>query len=167
MYNTIQQFRQAFSSEMDLTQKVMHQLTDESCLQQVADGHRTLGRIAWHIVTTIPEMMQHTGLKVDLVKPDAPVPSEARQIEQAYASVAAVLLEKIKQEWKDETLDIEDDMYGEKWQRRYTLMALVQHEIHHRGQMTVLMRQAGLRVPSIYGPAKEDWADQGMNPPKV
>ena len=35
------------------------------------------------------------------------------------------------------------------------------HWSHHRGQMTVLMRQAGLRVPGVYGPAKEDWAAMG------
>ena len=35
-------------------------------------------------------------------------------------------------------------------------------EAHHRGQMTVLMRQAGLTVPGIYGPAQEEWAAMGM-----
>jgi uncharacterized damage-inducible protein DinB len=33
--------------------------------------------------------------------------------------------------------------------------------------MTVLMRQAGLRVPAMYGPAKEDWAEWDMQPPAV
>ena len=33
--------------------------------------------------------------------------------------------------------------------------------------MTVLMRQAGLRVPGIYGPAREDWSGMGMEPPSV
>jgi len=33
--------------------------------------------------------------------------------------------------------------------------------------MTVLMRQAGLRVPGVYGPAHEDWAGMGMEPPEV
>ncbi|MEA3297729.1 MAG: DinB family protein, partial [candidate division Zixibacteria bacterium] len=44
---------------------------------------------------------------------------------------------------------------------------LIQHQIHHRGQMTVLMRQAGIKVPSLYGPAKEDWAQMGLEPPEV
>jgi len=167
VYTTIAQFVQAWTSEMESTRKVLKNLTDESLAQRVADDHRTLGRMAWHIVTTIPEMMEHTGLKLDLLKADAPMPSSAEQIERAYASVALVLLEKIKQEWKDETLYIQDDMYGEKWERRFTLMALIQHQIHHRGQMTVLMRQAGLRVPAIYGPAKENWAEYGAEEPEV
>ena len=32
--------------------------------------------------------------------------------------------------------------------------------------MTVLMRQAGLTVPGVYGPAKEEWAVAGMEAPK-
>ena len=52
-------------------------------------------------------------------------------------------------------------MYGEKWPRGMSLSALMAHETHHRGQMTVLMRQAGLPVPGVYGPAKEEWAAMG------
>jgi hypothetical protein len=29
------------------------------------------------------------------------------------------------------------------------------------------MRQAGLRVPGVYGPAKEEWEDLGMEPPLI
>jgi hypothetical protein len=28
--------------------------------------------------------------------------------------------------------------------------------------MTVLMRQAGLKVPGFYGPAQEEWSAMGM-----
>jgi uncharacterized damage-inducible protein DinB len=30
-----------------------------------------------------------------------------------------------------------------------------------RGQLTVLMRQADLKVPGVYGPSKEEW--EAMN----
>jgi len=58
-------------------------------------------------------------------------------------------------------------MYGEKWARGVTLHILLVHEIHHRGQMTVLMRQAGLKVPGVYGPAKEEWTQYKMPEPEV
>ncbi|MMZ69496.1 DinB family protein [compost metagenome] len=45
---------------------------------------------------------------------------------------------------------------------RFTLM----HQAHHRGQMTVLMRQAGLRVPEVYGQTYESWIEAGMEPLK-
>lgn len=31
----------------------------------------------------------------------------------------------------------------------------------------VLMRQAGLKVPGTYGPAKEEWQQYGMKEPKI
>ena len=58
-------------------------------------------------------------------------------------------------------------MYGEPWQRALTLAILVAHQTHHRGQMTVLMRQAGLKVPGVYGPSKDEWAAMGASPPEV
>ena len=56
----------------------------------------------------------------------------------------------------------EVDIYGERWQNGFTVFALIAHQAHHRGQMTVFMRQAGLRVPGVYGPAREEWATMGM-----
>jgi uncharacterized damage-inducible protein DinB len=55
-------------------------------------------------------------------------------------------------------------MYGEDWLNGLTLRILISHEIHHRGQMTVVMRQAGLRVPDIYGPTRDQWQEWGMEP---
>ncbi len=52
---------------------------------------------------------------------------------------------------------IEDDRYGDKWSRGKTLGMLVTHQIHHHGQLTVVMRLAGLKVPGVHGPAKEEW----------
>ena len=47
------------------------------------------------------------------------------------------------------------------WTKGQALSVLLVHQIHHRGQMTVLMRQAGLKVPGIYGPALEEWERYG------
>ncbi len=168
MYNTIQEFVQAWKSESKMTERVMDALTDESLSQSIRDGHRTLGRIAWHITTTIPEMMSYTGLTLkEMLNPEAPVPTKAIEIAGAYKSISAAMVERITSGWNDDSLQIVDEMYGEKWERRFTVTALIQHQIHHRGQMTVLMRQAGLKVPSLYGPAMEDWEQYGMEIPKV
>jgi len=84
-----------------------------------------------------------------------------------YAVAPAALATEIETKWEDATLLEEDDMYGQRWKRGATLQALILHQAHHRGQMTVLMRQAGLRVPGIYGPAREEWAAFGAAPPAV
>jgi len=56
-------------------------------------------------------------------------------------------------------------MYGQQWPRMMTLKILIHHEIHHRGQMTILLRQANQSVPGVVGPSKEEWSQWGMEPP--
>ena len=167
MYRTVEFFLNAWEVESGATKKLMNAISDASLSQQVAEGHRTLARIAWHIVTTIPEMMARTGLTLKAVAPDAPVPKNAAEIQQAYAAAAQEVLEQVKANWNDQTLKVVDDMYGEKWPRGLTARVLMDHQTHHRGQMTVLMRQAGTKVPGIYGPSKEEWAGYGAPPPEV
>lgn len=167
MYYKIEDFEKDWTKDSASTQKVMDALTDASLAQSVAKDHRTLGRMAWHIVDTFTEMMPKTGLEIKAVKPNTPVPTSADEIKKAYAAVSKELLNQVKSKWDDKTLDIEDELYGETWKRGRTLQILVDHEIHHRGQMTVLMRQAGLKVPGIYGPSKEEWTQYGMEEPPV
>ena len=62
MFRTIQDFLASWSYETEATLKVFEKLTDDSLDQQVSEGGRTLGRIAWHIVQTLPEMGGRTGL---------------------------------------------------------------------------------------------------------
>jgi uncharacterized damage-inducible protein DinB len=167
MFCSIPSFVNIWSRELESTQKILKHLTDRSLSQCVGGDGRTLGRLAWHITTTIPEMMNRTGLKITTLDPEAPVPASAKQIFNAFNDAAIALLEQVQAHWTDSTLEIEDEMYGERWKRRETLTALVLHMVHHRGQMTVLMRQAGLSVPGLYGPAREEWVAFGMKPPEV
>ena len=167
MFKTIKDFEEAWTRETANTQKMMDALNDQSLSQPVADDHRTLGRVAWHILATYPEMTKYVGLKLESVKEDAAVPASAEEIKKTYKTAVGEILNQIKAGWTDETLLVEDELYGEKWARGITLDILIRHEIHHRGQMTILMRQAGLKVPGIYGPALEEWGAYGMEAPKV
>jgi uncharacterized damage-inducible protein DinB len=142
-------------------------LTDASLSQSVAKDHRTIARMAWHIACAIPEMANHTGLHVTGPSEKDPIPTSAQAIKAAYDKAAASLLEQVTTCWNDETLQIEDNMYGETWKRGMTLTVLINHQTHHRAQMTVLMRQAGLPVPGIYGPSKDEWGQYNMPAPAV
>jgi len=164
-FTSIASFVETWKWEAASTEKVFSALTDASLARSVAPGERTLGRIAWHVAATIPEMISRTGLPLAHL-PAAP-PATAAEILAAYRGASAAMLDAVSSRWKDADLAKEDDMYGEKWPRGVTLTGLVHHQVHHRGQMTVLMRQAGLRVPGTYGPAREDWSSMGMAPPEV
>ncbi len=167
MYRKIDDFLKNWEHESQMTDRVFGALTDKSLAQAVATGHRTLGRLAWHLVTTIPEMMNRTGISVSGPDPHSPTPSGVAAIRSGYSQATKSLVQQIKTNWNDASLQSEDDMYGEKWARGITLTALLMHQAHHRGEMFVLMRQAGLRPPGIYGPAMEEWAQYGMPAPEV
>ncbi len=167
MFRTISDFVYVWSQELEATQKILKHLTDRSLPTAVNPEGRTLARLAWHIVTTIPEMMSKTGLVLTGAGEHDPVPATAKAIFKAYNDVGISLLEQIQSRWTDASLEESDEMYGERWKRRETLKVLVFHQIHHRGQMTVLMRQAGLAIPGMYGPTREEWAAFGMQPPEV
>jgi uncharacterized damage-inducible protein DinB len=166
MITSIHEFKETWREEANFTRRVIAELTDASLAQAVCDDHRTLGRISWHVIASIPDTMCRTGLSVQGPALDSTPSDHASDHVAAYDLASSSLLAAISA-WTDVDLDTVDDMFGERWTRRFTLQVLINHQIHHRGQMTVLMRQAGLRVPGIYGPAKEDWAQWDMKPPVV
>jgi uncharacterized damage-inducible protein DinB len=167
MLTTIEQFKRSWEHESSNTRKTLAALTDDSLKLELVKNHRTLGRLAWHITQTIPEMLGKTGLRPDGPEEKDPVPGTAEEIRQAYDLAALSLLKQVSENWNDESLKIEDELYGQRWKRGMTLRILIDHEIHHRGQMTVLMRLAGLKVPGLYGSSKEEWSQFGMKEPEI
>lgn len=162
MFRTISDFLSSWAYESEATLKVFRELTDGSLNQSVTPGGRSLGFLAWHITTAISDMATQAGLPVRVTRENDAMPASAAAITTVYEAAAKAIAEAVKSNWPDAQLSGEIPMYGEKWTRGGTLAALIGHQCHHRGQMTVLMRQAGLKVPGVYGPAKEEWAAFGM-----
>ena len=161
-YTKLSEFLSDWAYESSVTEKLISNLTDESLKQEIVPGGRSLGRLGWHITETISEMMGRTGLIVFSPDMEHYDENNSAQLIECYKNSCDSLVEKIKSDWKDATLEETDDMYGEQWKRGTTLAVLITHQAHHRGQMTVLMRQAGLHLVGIYGPVKEEWAAWGM-----
>jgi len=162
MIRKIEDFQKDWAYETESTTNLFKNLTDASLGQKVTAEGRSLGFLAWHVTLTLGEMPKLVGLNIDAPEQDAAVPDNAAAIVEAFEKAAKSVSEQIAANWTDETLLQEDEMYGEKWTRGLTLLYLMMHQAHHRGQMTVLMRQAGVPVTGIYGPSKEDWEKMGM-----
>jgi uncharacterized damage-inducible protein DinB len=162
MFRTVSDFLNSWKYESEATLKCFRELTEASLAQQVTPDGRTLGFLAWHITTAIGDIAGAAGLPLHIATSDQPVPATPSEIAAVYEKAALAVADAVKANWPDSQLSDEIPMYGETWTKGFTLGCLVAHQCHHRGQMTVLMRQAGLKVPGIYGPAKEEWAAIGM-----
>jgi uncharacterized damage-inducible protein DinB len=162
LFRRIDDFAEEWQVERLSTLRNMQLMTDESLSQAIVPGGRTLGFLAWHLTVTFREMLAHAGLEPDGPAPAEPVPSSAAEIAQRYERASASVIEQVTAAWTDDMMDDEIAMYGRIFKRGNVLEMLIRHEAHHRGQMTVLMRQAGLPVVGPYGPSREQWAEYGM-----
>jgi uncharacterized damage-inducible protein DinB len=162
MFRKVDDFIEQWASETDATLKIFNALTDASLAQKVTEDGRSIGRLAWHIVTTVGEMAGRTGLKIEAPAENSEIPKTAAAIVTAYKNAADSLGLQVKQHWTDEALTETVDMYGETWRKGVVLSVLILHQVHHRAQITILMRQAGLKVPGVYGPSREEWKRYGM-----
>jgi uncharacterized damage-inducible protein DinB len=156
MFTAVRHFLVTWNHESAETARVMAALSDASLEQRVADGYRSLGELAWHVVVSQREILGKTGLDWDAPSKRDPAPERAAAIHSAYVDAAKALAAAVEQQWDDGALRVRDAIYDREWPRGLTLAVTLHHEIHHRGQMTVLMRQAGLKVPGVYGPSADD-----------
>jgi len=171
MFRKVEDFAEIWKKEAEYTIKVFEAIPDQHADQAIVDDHRTLKRLAWHLVETVIELPGRLGILVDgheMIKGNSicDPPATMAEIKTAYEKAGASLLKGLES-WTDKTLQQVDNIYGMQFTRSASLWMLTSHQIHHRGEMFVLIRQAGLIPPDIYGPTKEGWAAMGMKPPKV
>jgi len=161
MFNTLNEFLTTWKYESDSTAKIFGFLTDASLTTKIDPDGRTLGRLANHIIETLTEMPKKLGLPLEEVFPSH---MHVEDLVTDYQKKSDELVSAINATWTDANLPDMRDMYGERWSIGAGLHALLLHQVHHRGQMTAMMRSQGLTVSGIYGPAREEWALMGMQP---
>jgi len=98
MFTTLKDFQKLWDEEAGMTAKTFAALTDASLARAIDDEHRTIGRIAWHIAQTIPEMLGRLGLPVKGPGEHDAVPTSAEAIATAY-DTAARSLGPAKEDW--------------------------------------------------------------------
>ncbi|WP_047982309.1 DinB family protein [Ornithinibacillus contaminans] len=156
MYRKKADFLQDWKIASKGTTRVLEALSDDTLGQAIAEGHNTLGWLGWHLATAPAFFASQVGLKLKSVDASQPVPAHASEIVEGYKTVAEELKNEVEANLTDEMFLEEMDSFGKLVARGAMLRTLIDHQTHHRGQMTVLLRQAGLKVPGVMGPTKED-----------
>lgn len=167
MVEHLSSFLEYWNSENRATNNLFRSIPVELLHKDLINGYRSLAKLAWHIVQSPKEMLALTGLNIDGPDEKTPVPETLDEIIFQHEKVWHAVEDCLLAQWSDSTLNLVDTMYGEKWTRSFTLGCLLLHLVHHRGQMTVLLRLGKAKVKGIYGPAKEEWASYGMVEPAV
>lgn len=162
MYTTIQQFVTSFSEEQKITLSLFKAIPNDALTIKVNDDVRSIQRLVWHILITHGEMLGKAGLTIDCPDEHAKPIDTIAKVFELYITSSKSVLEQVQKKWSDEDLKLVIDIYGERWTNGDVLSALIKHEIHHRGQLSILMRLNHIKVPSIYGPSKEDWATYNL-----
>jgi len=158
-----------FDQEMDNTRKVLERVPDEKWNWKPHEKSGTLGWLATH-VATVPEWLTMTMNTEELDYAPVDGPSyEPPKIENRAQMLAA--FEKGVKEARESLIKGSDADFSKEW----TLLAggqkifamprsacirgmILNHLIHHRGQLTVYFRLVGVPVPGLYGPS----ADEGQ-----
>lgn len=164
MYRKTEDFIKDWKYETESTIKVFSNIPDSALDRKFGEGVRSIGTLVWHITGSGVEMLNRAGLEVQGPDEAAPRLATMKELIGAYAGMAESILNEVKNKWPDSTLTDSIEMYGETWTKGQTLAVLVMHQAHHRGQLSVLMRLAGAKVPGVYGPAYEEWAAMGLPP---
>jgi len=164
MYRDLKDLLEDWKEESQATLKVFEKIPDAALAQKIPGYDRTLGKVAWHITQTMTEMGKLASIFDEDDLSEKPIPAATAEIISAYKEKASHIEKVITEKVKPESLFIPMELYGEKWELRKVFYVLLKHQTHHRAQMTVLMRQAGLAVPGVYGPSKEEWVSYNMPP---
>jgi uncharacterized damage-inducible protein DinB len=164
MIRKIEDFVTDWKLEENFTLNIFSKIPDKYISTKVAENIRSLGRLAWHITQTLTEMPHKAGIIENDFLENKPIPETFSEISKIYKQHSDQLIELLQSSWTDSDLFEIIEIYGQKWEKQKILSALVNHQIHHRAQMTILMRLLNVEVTGIYGPSKEEWIKFGMTP---
>ena len=133
-----ERFRAVWEMESALTARLLEAIPDGKYDFRPDPGGRSLGEMAWHLAEV-------EGYLSDGVRKGAVT------LQDAVARPAKLTdadLDRDNPFAGDRRLTIRDCLWG----------ALLMHLIHHRGQLSLMVRLAGGTPPAIYGPNREEMA---------
>lgn len=154
MYRVAEDFIQDWVAASKGALKVMQAIPNDKMDVAIVDGHNSLGWLSWHLVGVAGTFGQFAGLQIPAPGPDMAQPETMEEIAEKYEMVMAAY-QKEAATLTAEQLEEEVPAFGGSMKRGQLLRVLITHQTHHVGQMTVLLRQAGLKVPPVMGPTKE------------
>lgn len=154
MYRDIEDFIEDWDNSSGGTLQVIKAITNDKMNQSITEEHNSLGWLAWHLIGSTGFFGGLVGLSIPAPGRGEAAPSDVAEIVSKYEQVAQAIKEEASKLTNSQLVE-EISGFAGPTTRGKLLRGLIDHQTHHRGQMTVLLRQANLNVPPIMGPTKE------------
>lgn len=154
----IAEFIGLWENESALTKALLETIPDDKLDFQPDPHGRSIGELAWHIAqleaifSNMARERTFGGSRPSGLERPPTVP----ELVSGYARIHRESVERVRG-LHPEDLDREFPFFDRQISVRNVLrFPLLHHEIHHRGQLMMMIRQAG-GVPSrVYGPNREE-----------
>jgi uncharacterized damage-inducible protein DinB len=152
-----------FDHEMATTRKMLERFPDDKAEWRPHDTCMTLGRLAGHVSElagwVVPTIHQDQLVLDPNYKPSV-VKSSSEAVKQfdenvrvSRAAIAGATDEALMKPW---SLVAADKTVLTLPKAAVLRSFVMNHMIHHRGQLAAFYRIAGVPIPSIYGPSKDE-----------
>jgi uncharacterized damage-inducible protein DinB len=160
---TINDLLQELEQETQTTRRVLERVPDNQLTWRPHEKARTLGELAMHIAI-VP------GAVAELIA--SPSPAQAPQFSDPVLKSASELLPTLEQSIANAKKilgSMDEAAFNETWRMmmgdreifaipRAALLRsiMLNHWYHHRGQLSVYLKQLDVPIPSIYGPSADE-----------
>jgi uncharacterized damage-inducible protein DinB len=149
--------------EVAVTRKLLERVPEERSGWKPHDKSSSLGQLAGHLAT-LPRFgviaINQSEFDVDGVAPPAPATSRAALLaafdEHAAAFRAALVGRTDAELTASWTLKQKGKVIFSMPKVAVLRSFVMNHLIHHRGQLSVYLRQLDIPLPSIYGPSADE-----------
>ena len=158
----IQALQQELDVEMETTRRVLERVPGDRLSWKPHDKSMSLGQLALHIATlpgAIAEMSQHSPFTMPrFTQPSAStaaelVPALEESVANAKRHLGTLDDAALTKMWR--LVDGDRELFAVPIGGLFRSVML-NHWYHHRGQLSVYLRQLNVPVPSIYGPSADE-----------
>jgi len=160
---TITELLQELEQEAHATRRVFERVPEDQLGWKPHEKSMTLGQLAMH-VASLPAAIAEVALQPSFdVKTQIPLPSATSVAELIVTLDQSIAKARTLLSGMDETMlastwrmvDGDRELFGIP-RAAFLRSVMLNHWYHHRGQLTVYLRQTGALVPAIYGTSADE-----------
>ena len=159
MRTELQEFMALWSRETDGTLELLRALPAAAYDLRPDSGGRSLGELAWHIAEVDAYVSVGVARRNFTFADKPPRLERPRRVEELAPAYRIVHDDAVARLAEVQDTDLDSEVRyadGRLWTIRNLLwQKLLLHQVHHRGQLTVLCRLAGGVPPALFGRTRE------------